>query len=37
MRNSIVSLVVFFTVGLLLLLRVPKDEVAQKFNGDLVD
>jgi len=26
MRNSIVSLVIFFSVGLLLLLRVPKDE-----------
>jgi UMF1 family MFS transporter len=37
MRNSIVSLVVFFTVGLLLLLRVPKDEVAQKFNEEIVD
>ncbi len=37
MRNSIVSLVVFFTVGLLLLLRVPKEEVAQKFNGEIVD
>ena len=26
MRNSIVSLVIFFCVGLLLLLRVPKEE-----------
>lgn len=34
MRNSIVSLVVFFTVGLLLLIRVPKKEVTIK-NSEL--
>jgi MFS transporter, UMF1 family len=38
MRNSIVSLVLFFTVGLLLLLRVPKEEKNQNLiNNDYLN